>query len=957
MKLEWPPTISHHVDNMIQEHASDIALKDGHNAVLTYDQMGARINAIASSLREAGVSDGTVVAVFQEPTVDWICSMLAIYRVGAIYVPLDLRNSITRLVSTVRTACPSIILADSVTLSKVQMIGAGDAVAIDVSKLASGVVKQPEPNRAKPASPAVILFTSGSTGEPKGIVMTHGNLRAQSEAYSRVWQIADGATTVLQQSAFSFDFSLDQIFAALANGGCLYVVPAAKRGDPQEITKLMAEQQVTYTSATPSEYKMWFRYAADNLSRCTSWRYAFAGGEPLGRELIQDFRNLGLPGVRFFNNYGPAEITIASTKGEVHYNDPELEDPVPAGFMLPNYAAYIVDKNDNPVPVGVPGEIVIGGAGIAAGYLGMDSLTKQKFLRNAFAENDTNFTSNGWQTVYYTGDRGRLREDGAIYCEGRIDGDTQVKLRGFRIELGEVENAILQTAGGALSNAVVSLRGESDSRFLGAHVVFSTQYPVQDRARFLKTLQSTLPLPPYMRPSVIVPLASIPLTSHLKIDRKVVEALPLPTTGKGINTSGELTKTEEQLRLLWQQIIPHGPTITADSDFFHVGGNSLLLVQLQALVKRSFHVAPRLIDLMNASKLNNMASVIEAAASGGMINWTEEIALPDSLLKAKKELAPGSSAGQRNRTDNLTVILTGATGYLGRHLLLRLIEESRVSKVCCIVRSKDLEDGVATRSDKVSIHRGDLAKPNLGLPEAEFDDLSRAADVIVHCGANRSFWDSYQVLRAVNVGAVKELARLALPRHAPLHVLSSGAVELYDGTTPPANGSDGYVASKWAAEQFLGNAARALDLPVRIHRPYGVVATADSPSLPDASAVAILHELTGIAKQLGVRPAFDGLRGHVDVIPSKAVVNDICATVFEDQSGAADVRTIRHDGQLRLATRDLAIEMDKDADLKALRTMRSLEWFGEAKRNGFSYFIASQDLVMSSEARELVSRR
>ncbi|KAH6980326.1 hypothetical protein EDB82DRAFT_281561 [Fusarium venenatum] len=217
--------------------------------------MGTRINTISKALIDAGTVQGTVVGVFQEPSADWICSLLAIFKAGAVYVPLDLRNSIPRLVSIVKASRPSVIITDGTTDDKVELIGAKFVTKLQLASLDESTRRDSTSiNHAKVGSLAVILFTSGSTGEPKGLMMTHTNLASYAEVSSKTFARADEDLVVLQQSPFSFDFSLDQTMAALTNGGCLYVVPTSKRGDPDEISKIMVEESVSYTTATPSEY-------------------------------------------------------------------------------------------------------------------------------------------------------------------------------------------------------------------------------------------------------------------------------------------------------------------------------------------------------------------------------------------------------------------------------------------------------------------------------------------------------------------------------------------------------------------------------------------------------------------------------------------------------------------------------------------------------------------------------
>ena len=954
MQLEWAPTLSHRVDEMVKEHGSKVAIKDDTGTVLTYKQMSARVNAIAAALVAAKTVDGAKIAVFQEPTADWICSLLAIFRVGAVYVPLDLRTSLLRLAKIVSQCKPQLILAHKSTLANISALRCeGTTKIIDVSAIPR-FNHNPMPNHALPSSPAVILFTSGSTGTPKGITINHSNLRNQMESYSREWNIAAGAAMVLQQSAFSFDFSIDQIFSALANGGGLYVVPAAKRGDPAKITKLMADESITYTSATPSEYLMWTRYGSSSLRRCSTWKLAFAGGEPLIETLVQDIRGLGLNGLRFFNNYGPAEITVASTKIEVPYNEMTTGELAPAGFMLPNYSVYILDPQLKPLPVGLPGEIVIGGAGVSSGYLGDEALTAQKFLPDPFASSD--FQANGWRTMYRTGDRGRLREDGALICEGRIDGDTQVKLRGFRIELGDVESSILQAAKGALTDAVASLRDQDGSQFLVAHVVFAQSYSYEDTDTFLKRLPSLLALPQYMCPAMIIPLDRLPLTNHLKVDRQTIKTMPLPVA-QDRKAAIEMTKTEKQLRDIWQKVIPQDLTLTPETDFFLVGGNSLLLVKLQAMIRDYFMVVIDLVNLMGTSQLGQMASGIENAMSVPTINWDEETRLPEAMIE-DNELLAIPTRKPFEHPNGLVVLLTGATGYLGRHLLPRLVSDPNIIKVYCVAtRDNDspIEPRIPNISQKVIIRHGDLGSPHFGLTDREYSSMAHEIDFIVHSAANRSFWDNYETLRATNVTPVKDLIALALPRKIPIHFISSGSVLQYGSEPPPTDGSNGYVATKWAAEKLLSRAATELGLPVSIHRPLATPIEG-SASPPQQ----LLDQLSALAKKMQIQPSFDGVQGSIDLIPIDTVVERMCAS-FSGGVSSQSPREISHRSEMRIEIRAMVDHMRRDEALGVLETLPALEWVGRAKKNGFGYFIASQDIAMSrgggNSGVALVSRR
>ncbi|KAF4997659.1 hypothetical protein FGRMN_3691 [Fusarium graminum] len=974
VSLTWPETVSHQIDQIIASHGSKLALKSGQDSV-TYEYMGQRVGAIAESMIDQGVKRGDIVGVLQMPGADWICSMLAAFRVGATYLPLDLRNSIHRLQSIVKIAKPSVFLIDPSTADTASTLNTTEAIVVDVSQIAQPITNIAQDNAAQGQDNAIILFTSGSTGEPKGIQVKHSNLVAQNEGFSKQCNINTSEPfNVLQQSAFSFDFSVEQILVALCNGGCLHIVPAEHRGDPFEITKTMLQEKINYTSGTPSEYEMWLQYAQEHLRSCHEWRFAFFGGEAFSAGFLGEFRSLGLRDLKVYNNYGPCETTIACThNGQIDYHDADLKLPLPAGFVAQNYAIYVCDEQLNLLPVNVPGEVIVGGAGVTGGYIGLDDATKQKFLPNRFIKPDSYLVQNGWTTMYRTGDSGFLREDGALVIRGRLDHDTQVKIRGFRVELTDIEANILESSKGALKYAVVTLREAQGIQFLAAHVTFVRDHPQEGREEFLAGLQADLKVPDYMRPSVIVALDELPLTQHSKFDRAAIKALPIDQSsspGEYITNSRDMTPREQELDELWRSVLPFAPTvaITPESNFFHVGGSSLLLVKLQRLIKEKFSAAPKLVELMNSGRLGDMAALINKCLSA-KIDWELETAVPESWTK---EFPISTSDSLSPKHDQpLNVLLTGATGYLGRHLVPALVQSQSIAKVFCLVRSSTDIDALSKMSDKVTIFTGDLEKPNLGLSDDEFTQLATESDVVLHSGANRSFWDDYEVLRPANTTATKELARLALHRRIPLHFLSSGSVRIYgdeDGPTiynvdqttpamqtPPDDGSDGYVASKWAAERFLRAVSLQLQLPVTIHTPMPVPGYGPDASHAEPESDVMISELVEITKKLKVRPTMEGLKGWADIMDTQTVVDDIMSAIFDEEERG--LRQVLHTGARRINWQRFISELQTNPALNVLPSKDTLLWIGQAKRSGYSYLMPAHRLVVVSEDGDMVSRR
>ncbi|KGO74905.1 Acyl transferase/acyl hydrolase/lysophospholipase [Penicillium italicum] len=967
MKLEWPATVAHRIEDMTAQHPDSIAIKDGRGAVLTYAAMDQRVESIASALREQlalNEDAQQVVGVFQMPTGDFICSLLAIHRAGAIYLPLDLRNGTPRLASNVNAARPVAILTDDETAHRTNELEASENVAlINVTTLpiAPAIATEKREIAATADSAAYIIFTSGSTGEAKGIVVSHGNLRANLEGYHREWDVANLANVMLQQAAFSFDASLLQIYAPLTTGGCLLVVPADARGDPQEVTRLMIEHGVTMTQATPSEYDMWFRFAPENVRKCKSWKAAWFGGERAGAGLLSEFRNAtkALPNLKVYTSYGPTETTISAMKAEADVRDPALRVPVP-GRLLPNYSAYIVDENMKPVPLGVSGEIVLGGAGVGRNeYLNKPELTAQTFLPDTFSKRNDNNSAR----MYRTGDAGRLRKDGFLAIEGRIAGDTQVKLRGFRIELAEIERVMIKESNGALTHAVVTLHSnDGQEPFLSAHIVIDANANGNEKAitetDLVDKLRARLPLviPPYMCPAVIVPVDNMPLTAHQKVDRLAVQGLPIPQMeAGGVDYQlHDFTSAERRLASLWAQILPPHETLTQRSDFFLVGGNSLVLVQLQAAIRREFGDAPRLNKLMGASGLASMASLLEGLEA---VDWEKEM-----HLDLEGPAAPRRVPESQGRS----VLVTGATGHLGQRIVMELAENKSVSRIIALVRPVEgrVVASLFTGLDKVSVVSTDLT--SITSFSSELFDV----DTVLHCASNRTFWDSYTAAKPVNVDTVKALAQFCHRTGAGLHILSSGATAEHEadgesGSTRP-NSGDGYISSKWVAERYLAKAARVTGIDVTVHRPTQVVGDALVPAgdeLTEAEATMGRALLLG-SPLLGIQPDFSHIHGWMDVAllteTATAIVSVITA---EEVVASRKVRIVNHPGIARVRTAALAKytedSLEEADETRKLPIASGLHFVGAAKRAGlFGWVITAQEITMTDDnGQKIVSRR
>lgn len=563
----------------------------------------------------------------------------------------------------------------------------------------------------------------------------------------------------------------------------------------------------------------------------------------------------------------PTECSLSSNELEVNL----VSQHITAGRTLPNYALNIVDEDLNLQPVGFPGEICIADADVAIGYLNNPEETERKFLWASFADK-----------MYRTGDKGVLRADGTFDILGRIDGDTQIKLRGLRIELQDIEQSILTAANGQISEVVVT-RGSPT--ILVAHAVLSSTAPT-DSHEFLQTLATSLPLPQYMRPAVMLAIDRIPLTTSGKTDRKTLQTLPIRS-----GTSGEdkasLTSTERKLAQVWESVLPAQTqglhTLTPASDFFHVGGNSMLLIELRNFVRREFDINLPLLRFFEHSTLSAMASAIQSASDSeepSSIDWASETAIPSSLLITQ----PSPPSVNPLHHPPQTVLLTGATGFLGQHLLQSLTTNSNIKIHCLGVRDPS-KLASFSHSERAVVHTGDLSLPNLGLSPDVLADLSASADAIIHNGADVSFLKTYASQRAANVDSTKIIIEMALPRKVPVHFVSTGTVgELIGGDSlapePLAGFSlsegfkDGYAASKWVSEVLLERVGRELGLPVVIHRPSSI--TGDGAGEGD-----IVANVLRYADLLKAVPESRGWSGFVDLMPVEEVVEGLVRSEME----------------------------------------------------------------------------
>ncbi len=565
---------------------------------LTYGELNRRGNQLAHSLRKLGVGPEVRVGLSVERSLEMIVGLVGILKAGGAYVPLDPAYPRERLAFMLEDAQVS-LLVTSKTASEWLPKDKTRAVCIDIDRefVSPESTENPVPT-AGPDSLAYVIYTSGSTGRPKGVLVDHRNLVHSTRARINCYQ--DRSIRFLLLSSFAFDSSLAGIFGTLSQGGTLVLPRPGLERDPSRLAELIAQKQISHLLSLPSLYGLLLEQA--NPEQLRSLRRVIVAGEACSREVITR-HNKQLPLATVCNEYGPTESTIWSS---VHMcRGPVSQEQVPIGRPIANTQIYIVDEHLEPVPIGVLGELHIGGAGLARGYLNKPELTAEKFIPNPFAENPG-------ARLYKTGDRARYLADGSIEFLGRLD--EQVKIRGFRVELGEVE-AVLAEHPGVKAAAIVVREDSLGEKRMMAFVTLRPGFAgtVEDLFSFLKRK-----LPEYMLPWKVEITEHLPLTPSGKVDRHRLRALSDRLASPKNECSAPRTALEEELVRIWSEVLKL-ERVGVHDNFFDLGGHSLLAVKLMAEVEKHTGKKLSLAGMVQAPTIQDQAALLAVPSSSAEI--------------------------------------------------------------------------------------------------------------------------------------------------------------------------------------------------------------------------------------------------------------------------------------------------------------------------------------------------
>uniref|UniRef100_UPI00403872C3 non-ribosomal peptide synthetase n=1 Tax=Burkholderia pseudomallei TaxID=28450 RepID=UPI00403872C3 len=603
---------------------------------LSYAELNARANRLAHYLQARGVGPDRLVALCAERGIEMVVGLLAILKAGGAYVPLDPAYASDRLRGIVQDSQPALVLADAVGRAALgELDGALPVIDLETDALRWREMPATNPEVASQHVHhlAYVIYTSGSTGRPKGVMVEHAQVVRLFGA-TQAWFGFDERDVWTLFHSYGFDFSVWEMWGALLHGGRLVIVPTEVTRTPSAFFALLCAEGVTVLNQTPSAFQALMsaqeerEEAAGNIERANviahRLRYVIFGGEALEPRTLASWYARHGERTQLVNMYGITETTVHVTYCALRAEDAMRLGASPIGVRIPDLQLYVLDDRREPVPMGVTGELYVGGAGVARGYLNRPELTRERFI-------DDPFVAGG--RLYKTGDLARWRTDGSLEYLGR--NDFQVKIRGFRIELGEIEAQLAKVAG--VREVVVLARDsaaevhDSATENADSECAFAIARDLNREARQSNgkatekrlvayytgdadvaalRAQAAQHLPSYMVPSAYVRLDAWPLTPNGKLDRR---ALPAPADDAYARAEYEAPQgaKEEALAAIWRELL-HVERVSRHDNFFELGGHSLLAVQLVSRLRQALSVEVALGTVFDAPVLSALAERLEA---------------------------------------------------------------------------------------------------------------------------------------------------------------------------------------------------------------------------------------------------------------------------------------------------------------------------------------------------------
>ncbi len=802
----------------------------------TFREIACEANRLAHFLQSFNVGAEHRIALLL-PRSEWmIIAMFGVFAAHAAYVPIDPETPSERIRSMLEQSQPTVILTVNELSNRLpaEYKLSPKTVILDGADTRANLQQQAQtpPHTERPAGLnhlAYIIFTSGSTGQPKGVAvpylgLTNMFINHRQEIFAPVLAAQNGRRLkIAHTTSFAFDASWEQLLWLLA-GHEVHVIDDDMRRDPDRLLAYFDAEQIDAFDVTPTYGEYLVDHGLIDRDRPqgrsgTGIVFISLGGEAVGDALWTRLRET--TGLGAYNLYGPTEYTINALGADLA----DSAEPS-VGRPISNTRAYILGPDLLPAPIGVIGELYLGGVGLARGYVGRPANTAERFIANPF--------ETAGARLYRTGDLARWRPDGSIDFLGRAD--SQLKIRGYRIEPAEIEN-ILVSFDGVKRAAVIGKAGQGGVLQLVAYVICDPESADAEHLRDL--LRSHLPS--YMIPAAIVFVDDLPMTINGKLN---AAALPAPSFSE--RTVAPPATPEERIICDAFAAVLERKSIGRFDDFFENGGHSLLTVRLVGLLRETFGPNISVRKIYNhptpatlAASLVSRHSPADERPANSAERMAKDAILPSDIMISSQNRSRLKLSELKN------ILLTGAAGFVGSFVLAELLNKTP-AKIHCLVRATDgaeanervhnalLSYGLwnPNFADRIVGIPGDLRYQRFGLSPEQFETLAQQTDVILHNGGATNEFEHYDKLVSTNVEGTREILRLAThansTQNTAVHFVSTASVVARQGKNPAIISETtrlsahevepvGYVQSKWVAEELM-HAAAAKGLPVTIHR-------------------------------------------------------------------------------------------------------------------------------------------
>lgn len=781
---------------------------------ISYGSLDEKSSLLAAQLLSYGVKPGMLIPIWLDRSLEWVTAIIAILKTGAAYIPIDPDYPVKRVEYILNDAGTSILIISTENAKKLQNGDQTEIVILDDLRELKELNDYLYERASDLQDLAYVSYTSGSTGKPKGVMIRHDSVKNLINWHNHLFGVNQHSQLTLV-AGLAFDISVWEMWSSLCAGATLHIADQQQRIDTDSLVSFFLEKGITHGFVPTVLVPTFIDISRSAMLK--DLKYLFTGGEKLKPVITQ-----GLP-YQLIDYYGPTECTVYATFHPVNSAGTDQNSSI--GMPVGNIQAYILDLNLHMVPEGQIGELCLSGVGLSNGYLNNEELTRQKFVDHPYQQGEK---------LYLTGDLARWLSNGEIQFLGRKD--KQVKIRGFRVELGELETTLM-AAGHGIIDAVAITKGNSENnKYLIAFLVSKEDEPDMNKIR--QHLREELPV--YMMPVHFIPIKKIPLTANGKTDEYALNELALQYIKDVVPFSPPENEIECLIAKIWTKTLDR-PVINRSDNFFDIGGDSLLVAIVAVSLSKELGTKVYLRDLYQYPVLKQLADSIQSRALTTAELPKEDVE-PYVQLEQDVFLHPETVQFKDFDVSVMqnpsAILLTGATGYVGIHLLKELLETTS-AKVYCLVRAHDGVHAIEKINDHFSKYQiqieehqrkriipviGDLTQKDLGLKKQQYNLLASTIEMIYHSGSSVNFIEPYSYMKAANVEGLREIIKLAADEKTKcLILLSTISVyswgHVFTGKTIMKENDDisqnllavskdiGYVRSKYVMEAIADLAA------------------------------------------------------------------------------------------------------------------------------------------------------